>query len=282
MNASGRVTISTPSYATAASTLTHLPASSLLPTLHASLTAPLHTLISSSPNPASSLPTLISGTAPPTAKLKSTPPRNSELSSAIWNSKKTPSRRKAGSSWLIAPRSSIAPLNTSALTSSLNTKSVSKNSPLLSAFTMKTTSSNSANSSAAEQKKLQYRTDLIDQIRHLIAKENITPDELSIPSSYDLIPALAAIRSFPFSLSPLKILILLILANKETSQQKLREITLSEESHLSHVLANLREYGLITRDNSRRPLYSLTTSGRQLFSIFLAHYYQSLYAIQSP
>lgn len=119
----------------------------------------------------------------------------------------------------------------------------------------------------------------IDLIRTLIRQENITPEEIDIPHTFDLLAVCTTLASFPIKITPTKLTILLALGSTEMTQQQLQALTACEQSSLSHTLTSLREQALITRSDTHylsRRLFSLAPQGRQIFNLFIKHYYRSV------
>ena len=122
----------------------------------------------------------------------------------------------------------------------------------------------------------------IDLIRTLIRQENITPEEIDLPHTFDLTAVCTALSSFPIKITPLKLTIMLALGSNQMTQQQLTALTGAEQTTLSHALASLREQGYITRSNApilAQRLFTLAPQGSQIFNLFIKHYYTAVDAL---
>lgn len=116
--------------------------------------------------------------------------------------------------------------------------------------------------------------------RHLIAQEQFTPEQLSIPAAWDIVAVCIAIQRYPIQLSLLKIVILHLLSRQPYTRQDLQTITHANETRISHSLTELKEQNFITKQQQRQHApYTLTTSGLQLLHLFHLNYFKVLTAL---
>lgn len=138
---------------------------------------------------------------------------------------------------------------------------------------MKTTSYHSAEKSAPAELTREQKLNII---RNTILEENFTSEELCLPHTFDIVAVCAAIRTCPIKITTTKLTIIILLSSYALTQQQLLTLTGCEQSNLSHIITDLRAQGYITKSSSPHATtctFSLTPQGKQLFTLFLKHYY---------
>lgn len=141
------------------------------------------------------------------------------------------------------------------------------------------TSSNSANTSdPAAANTAMTRQQKLNIIRNTIHQENFTPEELTLPPTFNLLAACAALQSFPIKITPNKLIIILALSSLPLTTPQLQLLTGAEQSTLSHIFADLKDQGFITTQKHPRQhsTHTLTPQGKQLFHIFTQHYFKTI------
>lgn len=142
------------------------------------------------------------------------------------------------------------------------------------------TSSHSENTSAPAAATPLSRQNKLNIIRSVIAEERFSPEEIGVPSSFDIIAVCSALRSFPIQMTITKITIIIALASVPMTQSQLQDFTSAEQSNLSHILTSLRESGYITKESSAvKAKIHLTPSGKNVFTMFLRQYYHAIDAM---
>ena len=123
------------------------------------------------------------------------------------------------------------------------------------------------------------REQKLNIIRNSILEENFTSEELCLPHTFDIVAICSAIRTCPIKITTTKLTIIILLSSYALTQQQLLTLTGCEQSNLSHIISDLRAQGFIDKSSSPHATtctFSLTPQGKQLFTLFLKHYYATV------
>lgn len=130
------------------------------------------------------------------------------------------------------------------------------------------------------------REEILTKVRYAISKYSFTPEELSTPTSTDMLALIATFSKFLARLSFTKLSILFYIGSQGSAyMSSIVTLTQKDISTISHIMREMTEADLVEKINiysqNDRRMYKLSPQGVSFFKEVFAFYQQNLNFVSS-